>query len=104
MKAAPDPEVQPSRRWMLQAAAGMAVWTATRAGAQATGAPPAATVINSELKQLAPTVYAFLQREAKGQSNYSVSNFGIVVGPQSLSMRAISLRRPSRSASRSIAW
>jgi len=43
-----------------------------------------ATVIHSELKQLAPTVYAFLQREAPGQSNLSVSNFGIVVGSRSL--------------------
>src|SRR3569833_4140602 len=39
-----------------------------------------ATVIHSELKQLAPTVYAFLQREAPGQSNLSESNFGLVVG------------------------
>ncbi len=46
------------------------------------GAP--ATVIHSELKQLAPAVYAFLQREDPGQSNLSVSNFGIVVGPRSL--------------------
>ena len=53
-------------------------------------APPAgafgaaATEIRSELKMLAPNVYAFLQREAPGQSNFSVSNFGIVVGPRSL--------------------
>jgi len=47
------------------------------------GAAPA-TDIRSELKQLAPNVYAFLQREAPGQSNFSVSNFGIVVGPRSL--------------------
>jgi cyclase len=55
------------------------------------GAPPAipggaapATQIHSELKLLAPDVYAFLQREAPGQSNFSVSNFGIVAGPHSL--------------------
>jgi len=47
------------------------------------GAGPA-TVIHTELKQLAPTVFAFLQREAAGQSNLSVSNFGIVAGPSSL--------------------
>jgi cyclase len=41
-------------------------------------------VINSELKKLSATTYAFLQREAAGQSNYSVSNFGIVAGPSSL--------------------
>ncbi len=43
-----------------------------------------ATDIRGELKQLAPNVYAFLQREAPGQSNLSVSNFGIVAGPRSL--------------------
>jgi cyclase len=43
-----------------------------------------ATDIRSELKQLAPNVYAFLQREAAGQSNLSVSNFGIVAGPRTL--------------------
>ncbi len=47
------------------------------------GAAPA-TDIHSELKQLAPNVYAFLQREAPGQSNLSVSNFGIVAGPKTL--------------------
>jgi len=47
------------------------------------GAAPA-TDIRSELKMLAPNVYAFLQREAPGQSNFSVSNFGIVVGPKTL--------------------
>jgi cyclase len=48
------------------------------------GAAAPATDIRTELKQLSPTVYAFLQREAPGQSNLSVSNFGIVVGPKSL--------------------
>jgi cyclase len=47
------------------------------------GAAPA-TDIRTELKMLAPDVYAFLQREAPGQSNFSVSNFGIVVGPKTL--------------------
>lgn len=61
------------------------------AGAEPAAAPAAvgpfgavATDIHSELKMLAPNVYAFLQREAAGQSNFSVSNFGIVVGPRSL--------------------
>jgi cyclase len=52
------------------------------------GAPPqtttSATEIHSEFKQIAPNVYAFLQREAKGQSNLSVSNCGVVVGPRSM--------------------
>ena len=43
-----------------------------------------ATDIRSELKLLAPNVHAFIQREAAGQSNLSVSNFGIVVGPRSM--------------------
>jgi cyclase len=73
---------------MLKLACGSAAVLAGRAPAQgartgAFGAPPA-TVINTELKQLSPTVYAFLQREAPGQSNYSVSNFGVVVGPRSM--------------------
>src|SRR6185312_17417006 len=90
------PEVQVTDMWtrrrMLGGAVGaLGLAAAGRAGAQ--NAPPAgglpgaaapATVIHSELKQLAPTVYAFLQREAAGQSNLSVSNFGIVVGPRSL--------------------
>jgi cyclase len=48
------------------------------------GAAAPATTINSELRQLATGVYAFLQREAPGQSNLSVSNFGAVEGPRSL--------------------
>jgi cyclase len=73
-----------SRRRVLQFASGAAALVAGRTWAQgAFGAPPA-TVINTELKQLSPTTYAFLQREAPGQSNYSVSNFGIVAGPRSL--------------------
>jgi cyclase len=82
--SATTPEPHRSRRWMLKAAAaGAAAWTAARAGAQTLGAPPA-TVINAELKKLSPTVYAFLQREAPGQSNFSVSNFGLIEGPRSL--------------------
>jgi cyclase len=54
------------------------------AGAGPPGGAAPATEIRSELKMVAPDVYAFLQREAPGQSNFSVSNFGIVVGPKSL--------------------
>jgi hypothetical protein len=43
-----------------------------------------ATHIDTELVRLSPTCYAFLQREAAGQSNLSVSNFGLVEGPSSL--------------------
>jgi cyclase len=80
-----------TRRRALGAIGALGIAGAVRAQPQGPGAaaglPGAAapaTVINSELKQLAPAVYAFLQREAPGQSNLSVSNFGIVVGPQSL--------------------
>jgi cyclase len=97
-----------SRRGVLQIASGAAALAAGRAwsqaaGSAAPGAPgngvggaggnaartgafgaPPATIINTELKKLSDTTYAFLQREAPGQSNYSVSNFGIVVGPRSL--------------------
>jgi len=44
----------------------------------------AATIITSRLVRLSPTVYAFLQWQAPGQSNLSVSNCGVVVGPDSL--------------------
>lgn len=109
--AAPASSAGPTRCWsrrtMLQLVSGAAMvgaghlWgtgaSAQGAGAQTSpgaasgarpaaggfGAPPA-TIINTELKKLSATTYAFLQREAKGQSNYSVSNFGIVVGPNSL--------------------
>jgi cyclase len=78
-----------TRRALLGGAIGVAGLPRARAQAQR---PPVsggflgtpATVIHSELKQLAPAVYAFLQREAAGQSNLSVSNFGIVSGPRSL--------------------
>ena len=80
-----------TRRSLLQAAAGAVGWRSMGALAQVhggggglPGAAAPATVIHSELKQLAPTVYAFLQREAPGQSNLSISNFGIVAGPRSL--------------------
>ena len=72
----------------LLAATGSALGAAPAAppaGPPAGGAFGAvATDIRTELKQLAPNVYAFLQREAPGQSNLSVSNFGIVAGPRSL--------------------
>ena len=64
--------------------AGAALVAASSARAQGLGNGGPATVINTELKQLAPNVYAFMQREAKGQSNLSVSNFGCVVGPTSM--------------------
>ena len=71
-------------------AAGKAAARASHPRRRHLAAPPAgafaaaATDIRTELKMLAPNVYAFLQREAPGQSNFSVSNFGIVVGPRSL--------------------
>jgi cyclase len=74
-----------SRRSLVGAGAVLAAAATTRALAQGPGQVPGpATVINSEFKQIAPEVYAFIQREAKGQSNLSVSNFGVVVGPRSI--------------------
>lgn len=43
-----------------------------------------ATVINTQFRQLSRNCYVFLQREALGQSNLSVSNYGLVEGPSSL--------------------
>ena len=80
-----------SRRTLLRVAAGTVGWRSVsaiaqrpREGGSLAGAAGPATVIHSELKKLAPTAYAFLQREAPGQSNFSISNFGIVEGPRSL--------------------
>ena len=90
-----------TRRQMLGAAGGAAITSVLmRAGEAAESPPPAppraggapagafgsppATDIRTELRRLSPTVLAFLQREAPGQSNFSVSNFGIVEGPHSL--------------------
>lgn len=83
-----------SRRHVLLAAAGTIAGAASVSARAAAPAAPAgaaipgfnalATEIRSELRQVAPDVYAFLQREAPGQSNLSVSNFGLVVGPRSM--------------------
>ncbi|MEO8313641.1 MAG: MBL fold metallo-hydrolase [Pseudomonadota bacterium] len=81
-----------SRRQVMHAMGSVAFLAATGAAAGAQPAPPppagafgaVATDIHTELKTLAPNVYAFLQREAAGQSNLSVSNFGIVAGLRSL--------------------
>lgn len=76
-----------SRRSALGlAAAGL---VSARASAQAPAAAPPprlplAREIRTELKLLAPNVYAYLQREAPGQSNLSVSNCGVIVGPKSM--------------------
>lgn len=76
-----------TRRQMLRVAGCAALATVARssgaAQAQAFGMPPA-TDIRTELKRISPSVLAFLQREAPGQSNFSVSNFGLVEGPRSL--------------------
>jgi cyclase len=73
-----------TRRALFGAGAAMAVAGVAHAQGNPLGNGVPATVINTELKQLAPNVYAFLEREAKGQSNLSVSNFGCVVGPRSM--------------------
>ena len=68
------------------AAASEARPAAAPAGAVPAGAfgTPPATDIRTELRRISPSVLAFLQREAPGQSNFSVSNFGLVEGPRSL--------------------
>lgn len=73
-----------TRRVLLSAGAALTLAGVARGQGSPVGNGQPATVINTELKQLAPNVYAFLQREAKGQSNLSVSNFGCVVGPRSM--------------------
>jgi len=46
--------------------------------------PNSATEIRVQMQQLAPDVWAYIQREAPGQSNLSVSNCGIIAGPKGL--------------------
>lgn len=78
------------RAVLLGAGAAAAGMMGGRAGAALPTAPSPttvtgpATLIHSELKQLAPNCHAFLQREEPGQSNISVSNYGVVAGPSSL--------------------
>ena len=43
-----------------------------------------ATVIHSRLQQVSANCWAYVQREAQGQSNLSISNLGLIVGPRSL--------------------
>ena len=68
----------------LMARAGAAValnaGVLSKARAQTAPAVTYATDIRVELKLLAPNVYAYVQREAPGQSNLSISNCGIVAG------------------------
>jgi glyoxylase-like metal-dependent hydrolase (beta-lactamase superfamily II) len=85
-----------SRRQALGVAigAGVGMTLSAPAAAQTTtsttgvGAPGwyinMARTISAEMVKVAPNVYAFIQREAKGESNVSVSNCGFVVGPKSL--------------------
>jgi len=42
------------------------------------------TEIKSELKRLAPNVYAFIQSQPEGWSSFNISNCGVVVGADSL--------------------
>jgi cyclase len=77
-------EEQLTRRALFGAGAAAALASMAHAQGSPLGNGGPATVINTRLKELAPGVYAFLQREAKGQSNLSVSNFGAVVGPKSM--------------------
>jgi len=73
-----------TRRGLFGAGAALALAGVAHSQGSPIGNGVPATVINTELKQLSPNAYAFLQREAKGQSNLSVSNFGCVVGPKSM--------------------
>jgi cyclase len=79
--------VELTRRSLVGASAALILARSARGQPPALGNGKPATVINSRLQQLSPNAYAFLQREAKGQSNLSISNLGCVVGP--ISMLAI---------------
>ncbi|HKP78851.1 MAG TPA: MBL fold metallo-hydrolase [Phenylobacterium sp.] len=90
-----DAELPPSRREAFASLATMGLGLSLMGGqatAQTAPPPPAAfplppniaTEIRADLQLLAPNVWAFIQREAPGQSNLSVSNCGVVAGPRGL--------------------
>ena len=57
---------------------------------------------NTELRQLAPNVYAYTQATGPGVNNASLSNAGLIVGPDTCwrSMRSDRQSTPRRSAPR----
>ena len=71
---------------MVRAGAAIAMNASVLSTARAQTAPPVtyAADVKAELKQIAPNVYAYLQREGPGQSNLSISNCGFVAGGDSL--------------------
>jgi cyclase len=81
-----------SRRRAIGLAMGAGIGTAALASVGRTQPAPApvavtpglATDIRTELKLVAPNVFAYIQREAPGMSNLSISNCGVIVGPKSL--------------------
>jgi cyclase len=83
-----------SRREMLGAAAGLAASSAlSRASAQA---PPPSDLRyppiprwNTELRMLAPNVYAYTQASGPGVDNASLSNAGLIVGDDLLAIDAL---------------
>jgi glyoxylase-like metal-dependent hydrolase (beta-lactamase superfamily II) len=97
-KNKPTPETTPlSRRQALGIAVaggvGMSALSLSAAAQTTTstagvGAPGwylnMARTISAEMVKVAPNAFAYIQREAKGESNVSVSNCGLIVGPKSL--------------------
>ena len=75
-----------NRRTALALMAGTAIGigSATSVNAQNSGASTLASSIHTELRELAPGVFAYLQREPLGQSNVFISNCGVVGGNDSL--------------------
>ncbi len=74
-----------SRRDALRAvgAAGMAPLLGRRAAAQSSALPPIPSW-RTELRELAPGVYAYTQATGPGVNNASLSNAGVIVGPDHL--------------------
>jgi len=64
-------------------AAGMGLVAASATRARAQTFPPIPSW-NTELRQLAPNVYAYTQATGPGVNNASLSNAGLIVGPDHL--------------------
>lgn len=64
--------------------AGVALWSAFRASAAGAQAFPPIPSWNTELRQLVPNVYAYTQASGPGINNASLSNAGVIAGPEGL--------------------
>lgn len=73
-----------TRRQALQAAAGLVGAPALLAAPRQTSRSPQIPSWPTELRRLAPDIYAYTQATGPGVDNASLSNAGLIVGPESM--------------------